>query len=239
MARRSWPGEDPIGRRIALQAGPDTLGPWMTVIGVVGDLRHLGLRADPQPEMFVPIGGDLSRRMFLVVHCTAAPARLVPAIRRAVAALDREVPLGAVQAMADLVDESVGPVRVTSWLLLASGALALLLAMIGLYGLVSYMVIQRVHEIGLRMALGASRIDVMRLVVGRGLRLTAIGALAGVLGAWQISRMLSNQLFGVTAADPAAYGAAASIVGLVALAASYRPASRAAGIDPTTALRHE
>ena len=239
MARRWWPGEDPIGRRIALATGPDTFSAWMTVIGVVGDLRHRGLRADPQSEMFVPLGGDHPGRTFLVVHFTAPPATVVPAIRRAVAALDRELPLGTVQGMAGLVEESIGPARVTSGLLLASGLLALVLAMIGLYGLVSYMVSQRLHEIGLRMALGASRRDVLRLVVGRGLRLTAAGTIIGLAGASALSRLLSTQLFGVSPTDPAAFAGASTIVGLVALAASYGPARRAARINPMTALRRE
>ena len=239
MARRSWPDEDPIGRRIALATGPDTFSAWMTVVGVAGDIRHQGLRADPQPELFVPISGDHPGRTFLVVHFTAPPATVVPAIRRAVAALDRELPLGPVQGMADLVAESIGPARVTSRLLLASGVLALALAMIGLYGLVSYMVTQRSHEIGLRVALGASGRDVLRLVVGQGLRLAAGGAIIGLAGAWALSRLLSAQLFGVSPTDPLVFAGAAFVVGLVALAASCGPARRAARIDPMTALRRE
>jgi putative ABC transport system permease protein len=240
MARRWWPGGDPIGRRIALETAPDAFSPWMTVVGVVGDLRHLGLRADPQPELFLPLGGNDTGRSFLVVHSTAPPSTLVPALRRAVAAIDPEMPLGIVQGMADLVEEeSIGPARVTSSLLLASGVLALVLAMIGLYGLVSYMVSQRLHEIGLRMALGASRRDVLRLIVGRGLRLTAAGTIIGLAGAWGVSRVLATQLFGVSPTDPAAFAGAATVVGLVALAASYGPARRAARIDPMTALRRE
>jgi len=141
--------------------------------------------------------------------------------------------------MEDLVAESISPARVTSRLLLASAVLALVLAMIGLYGLVSYMVTQRSHEIGLRVALGASGGDVLRLVVGRGLRLTAVGAIFGLAGACALSRVLSAQLFGVSPTDPATFASAAFVVGLVALAASYGPARRAARIDPMMALRRE
>jgi putative ABC transport system permease protein len=240
LARRGWPDEDPIGRRIALQTGPDTFTPWATVVGVVGDLRHLGLRADPQPELFMPLGGNDTGRSFLVVHATASPSTLVPALRRAVAAIDPEVPLGTVQGMADLVEEeSLSPARVTSSLLLASGLLALLLAMTGLYGLVSYMVSERLHEIGLRMALGASKRDVLRLIVGRGLRLTAAGTIIGVAGALALSRVISAQLFGVSPTDPAAFVGAAAVVGFVALAASFGPARRASRVDPMAALRRE
>jgi putative ABC transport system permease protein len=137
------------------------------------------------------------------------------------------------------VAESASPARVSSRLLLASGALALMLAMIGLYGVVSYMVTQRTHEIGLRVALGASRRDLLRLVVGHGLALTAAGTALGLVGARALSSLLSNQLFGVSPADPAVFASVAGVVALVALAASYGPARRAARIDPMTALRHE
>jgi putative ABC transport system permease protein len=239
MARRSWPEEDPIGRRIALATGPDAFSPWMTVVGVVGDVRHQGLRADPQAELFVPLGDQRGPTTFLVVHATVPPATLVPPIRATVSGLDRELPLGTVQAMEDLVAESASPARVSSRLLLASGALALMLAMIGLYGVVSYMVTQRTHEIGLRVALGASRRDLLRLVVGHGLALTAAGTALGLVGARALSSLLSNQLFGVSPADPAVFASVAGVVALVALAASYGPARRAARIDPMTALRHE
>ncbi len=241
LARRSWPGEDPVGRRIALATGPDTFSPWMTVVGVVGDLRHLGLRADPQPELFVPLGAaDTGRTYHLVAHTTAPSPALARALRRAVAALDPEVPVGTVQGMDDLVEEeSIGRVRISSRLLLASAALALLIAVVGLYGLVSYMVSQRVHEIGLRIALGASGKDVVRLVVGRGMRLALVGGAIGVAGALALSGVLANQLYGVSPTDPAPLVGAAALVGVVALAASYGPARRASRIDPMTALRRE
>jgi putative ABC transport system permease protein len=238
MARRWWPGADPIGRRIALATGPDAFSPWMTVVGIAGDVRHQGLRADPQAELFVPLGGYPGRQ-FLVVHAAVPPATIVPAIRRAVAALDRELPLGAVQGMDELVAESVGPARVTSRLLLVSALLALALATIGLYGLVSYTVAQRWHEIGLRIALGASARDVLRLVVGRGLMLTAVGAIVGLAGAWALSHLLSAMLFGVSPTDAAVFAGAALLVGLTATAASYGPARRAARMDPVVALRCE
>jgi predicted permease len=234
MARRWWPDKNPIGRRIALATGPDAFSGWMTVVGVVGDVRHQGLRAQAQAEIFVPVGGYPGRR-FLVVHSTVPPATLVPVIRNRVAALDPQLPLGAVQALA----ESISPARMTSRLLLASGVLALVLAMIGLYGLVSYTVTQRWHEIGLRVALGASARDIVRLIVGRALALAAAGTAIGLAGAWVLSRLLSSQLFGVSPTDPTVFAGAAAAVGLVALAASYGPARRAARIDPVLALRRE
>jgi putative ABC transport system permease protein len=238
MAQRWWPGEDPVGKRIALATGPDAYSAWMRVVGVVGDVRHRGLRADPQPELFVPLGGG-NGRAFLVVHAAVPPVKLVPSIRSIVSALDRELPLGTIQSMEDLVAESASPVRVTSRLLLASGALALALAMLGLYGVLSYMVTQRTHEMGLRVALGASGRDILLLVLGSGLKLTAYGTIVGVAGAWALSRLLSNQLFGVSPTDPAVLVGASGVAGLVALAASYGPARRAARLNPLTALRRE
>ena len=239
MARHWWPGDDPLGRRIALATGPDTFTPWMTVVGVVGDVRHLGPRTDPQAEIFVAQDGTPGPHAFLVVHAVVPPATVVAPIRSAVNALDRELALGSVQAMEDLVAESTSPARVTSGLLLASGALALALVVIGLYGVVAYTVTRRTHEFGLRVALGASRRNMLQLVVGYGLALTAIGTALGLGGAWMLSGLLSKQLFGVSPTDPAVFAGVAGLVGLVALAACCGPARRASRIDAMTALRHE
>jgi len=238
MARRWWPGRDPLGKRIALATAPDEFSEWMTIVGVVGDVRHLGPRQPPQAEIFVPTTG-LPGRNALVVRTTVPPATVVPGIRRAVATLDAELPLGAVQGMDDLLAEATGPARVTSGLLTGSALLALALAMLGLHGVVSYAVTQRTHEIGLRVALGATGAAVLWLVVRHTLTLAAAGTAMGLAGAWALSRLLSRQLVGVSPTDPVAYAGAAAAVGLVALAASWIPARRATRIDPVTALRCE
>jgi putative ABC transport system permease protein len=239
MAARLWPGADPVGRRLALVTGPESLSSWMTIVGVVGDIRHRGPRFDAQAEIFLPPDGRPGPILFLVAHSTVPPATLVPSIRRVVHGLDRELPLGTVQGMDDLLAESTNQARVVSRLLAAFGSLALLLATFGLYGVVSYTVTQRTHEIGLRLALGASWRDVLRLIVGHAAVLAATGAVLGLVGALVLSQLLTSQLFGVSPTDPAVFVSVAVLVMLVALGASYGPARRAARIDPMAALRFE
>jgi predicted permease len=239
LAARLWPGEDPLGQRLALLTGPDSLSPWMTIVGVVGDIRHRGPRFDAQGEVFLPLDGRPGPTMFLVAHATVPPATLVPSIRRIVSGLDRELPLGTVQGMDELLAESTSRARAGSGLLAVFGGLALLLAMFGLYGVVTYMVTQRTHEIGLRLALGASWRDVARLIIRHAAALAATGAGLGLVGAWALSSLFTSQLFGVSPTDPAVFASVAVLVVLVALAASYGPARRAARIDPVAALRFE
>ena len=187
----------------------------------------------------MPLQQSRSSDMFLVLRSAIDPASLTPAVRDAVAAIDKDQPVFNVNTMKQLVDDSVATRHITLVLLGLFSGLALLLAAIGIYGVISYSVQQRTHEIGIRMALGAQRRDVLRLVVGQGVKLAALGIGIGIAAAFGLTRLMASLLFGVGAYDPVAFMAAALLLLLVAIAACYIPARRAIAVDPMVALRYE
>ena len=235
LARTVWPGQDPIGKYV--------LGPCAEerrVIGVVGDVRHLALEQESGNEMYIPVRqcSDLSSAD-LVVRSTLAPAPLGGAIREALKPIAPNLPGNDFRTLQQIVDKSVSPRRFTVMLLTAFAVFALVLASLGIYGLISYSVSQRTQEIGIRMALGASARGVQRRILAQTLRLAAIGMALGTAAAWALARGMSGLLFDVSETDPAAFFAMLLILAAVAAVAGYLPARRAARIDPMLALRAE
>jgi putative ABC transport system permease protein len=235
LARRYWPGEDPVGRRIRLGGGPTA--PLVTIVGVAGDVLQRGLDVPPQAEMFIPYRQIPSRFMTLVLWTAVEPSNEISPVRDAVRAIDPELPLTGIATMADLRQQSVSQPRFLLGLLGAFAVAALVLAAIGIYGVVSYGVTQRTTEIGIRMALGADLRRVLWLVVWSGLRLTATGLAFGLAGAAITTRTLATLLFQVEATDPITFSATAAALGSVAVLASLVPALRATRVDPIRALR--
>jgi predicted permease len=250
LARKQWPGEDPIGKRLKVSADPSDKGlPWLSVVGVAGNVRSEGQYAPFVPELYVPYTQYpwiLSPR-HIMVRGTSSPTVIVPAIRREVMALDKDVPVSDVSTLKEIIADPVRQGQTVMWLLGSFAGLALILAAVGIYSVISYAVTQRTHEIGVRMALGASYRDVTTLVVKQGLLLALIGVAAGLVGAFGITQFLSHLpfevrlllLFDVRPTDPLTFTAVAAILSIVALLASYVPARRAARVDPTVALRYE
>ncbi len=234
MARRFWPGEDPLGKR--LKPGRSPL--WQTVIDVAADARHTQLDAELRPMMYFPYEGSWNP-MSLAVRTAGEPASMAPTVRAVVRSLDPRLPLATARTLDVLVAESVGPRRFPMALLVVFAGMALALASLGLYGVTSYSVARRTHEIGVRMALGARPADVVRMIVGQGARLILAGLLAGLLSALALGKVLSGLLFGVGPRDPLTLVGVSVLLTGVALLAAYLPARRAVRIDPMIALRCE
>jgi putative ABC transport system permease protein len=239
MARREFAGRDPIGERIK-ESGPELSGsPYMEIVGVVGNTRYLGLASPHDAAYYQASAQNGGQKQFLVVRSAAAAAGLAPLLRREVRSVDRDVVVGDVSTMEQALSDSVAQPRFRTLLLAAFAAVAVLLAAIGVYGVIAYSVAQRTHEIGMRMALGARRSDVLRLIVGQGAGLALAGIGIGLAGALALTRLLANLLFGVSATDPLTFILVPLLLAAVALAASLIPAHRAASIDPHVALKYE
>src|SRR5437867_1459508 len=236
LARRMFPGQDPVGRRIEFNW--NTTG-WQEIVGVVGNVKQYGLQEDMLPTIFVPQAQRPEPAMAVVVRSSLRPDQLVPEIRRQVAALDRNRPLIQVRTMDQVIADSVADRRLPMLILGAFAVAALLLGAIGVYGIVGYSVAQRTQEFGIRMALGARRRDVVRMVLGQGLRLALFGLLIGLAGSLAVARLIAGLLFGITPADPGTLVATSLLILGVALLACYIPARRAARVDPMVALRYE
>lgn len=241
LARQLWPGypdhENPIGRHV--KEGYDKAIGWMEVVGIAADIHEGGLANNAVPEFYIPCTVHPPQTAYLVVRTTGDPMGYANAVRNQVLAVDRGQPISDVRTMEEVLDATLGQRRLTMWLLGAFAGVALLLAVIGIYGAIAYSAAQRTQEVGIRMALGAQRGDILRLVVGQGLVLTLVGVALGVLGALALTRVMKGMLFGVTATDPATFVGVALLFMAVGLIASYIPARRAARIDPMMALRME
>lgn len=241
MARQYWQGENALGRRFKNDG--DEAGRWFTVVGVVGDVKEMGLEAPAKPEMFFPyqqLGGTLwNIPRDLIVRTTGDPLSITPALRQAIWSVDSAQPISNIRTMDEILAEEVAQRRVGMTMLVAFAALALLLASLGIYGVISYSVTQRTQEIGIRMALGASRGDVLRLVMTDGLRLAAAGVAIGLGAAFAMTRLMAGLLYGVSASDPRTLVVVTVLLTAVALLACYVPARRATKVDPMIALRYE
>ncbi|HEX7049880.1 MAG TPA: ABC transporter permease [Longimicrobiales bacterium] len=235
LARRYWPDEDPIGRRIR---GPGSV-PWLTIVGIVDDVAYNRLADTDLPAFYMPLLQHGPEVVSVVVRSTADPATLAANLRAVVASIDEDTPVSDVRAMAQRVSDSLGRPRFTMLLLTAFAAAALILGAVGIYGVIAYAVSQRIHEIGIRMALGARAGDVLGMVVRQGAALAMIGIAVGLLAAFATTRLLAGLLYGVGATDAATFLAVPLLLGAVALAASWIPARRAARVDPVVALRNE
>jgi len=241
FARLYWPGGDAVGQRIAFRDFGDASGPyWMTIVGIVSDIKGRRLDTPDFPSVYAPF---LQRRIewnrwgSVVLRATGDPAALLPAVRAALHAADPEVPLQGAQTLPDKVERAAAPQRFNARVVSVFGVVTLLLALQGLYGLLSFVVERQRREIGVRLSLGAQAKDVVRLVGGRGLRLLALGLLLGLPGGYALARAASAVLFGVTPADPASYALAGATLTAAAALACLLPARRALQLDPAAILR--
>jgi putative ABC transport system permease protein len=247
LARRYYPDEDPIGKLIQTPTAPELfLHPkqrWMTIVGIVTDVRSAGLHREPRPELYFPYRQieqfDLLANMSLVVRAQIPVEGLTGAIRSAVQSVDPGQPVYNVRTMDEVVSDSFSSSRLVSWLFGSFAAMALVLAMAGIYGVVSHLVAQRTKEFGVRTALGASPGDVLRDVLSKGMFMVGIGLVIGVAGALVVTRILSGLLFGVTPTDVPTYIAVSALLAAVALTACAIPARRAMRLDPIETLRYE
>ncbi len=238
MANRFWPGDNPLGRRVKLDPY-EAEADWATVVAVVGDVKHRWLTDDVWPQVYTPQSQQTSQGVRLVVRASGDPAALTPRLRDAIWSVDPAVPVRNVATMNEIVAQSLGPIQIISALLTAFGALALLLACLGIYGVVAYAVSRRVSEFGIRMALGAERTDILKLVMQHGALLAGSGALIGLAVAIALTRAMSSAMAAVGAPGISVLLLAVLPLAAAALTASYLPARRAARVDPVTALRQE
>jgi putative ABC transport system permease protein len=239
LARRYFPGSDPVGRRITMNDENPKEEDWATIIAVVKDTKPRELAGEPVAEMYMPYAQQPEPNMALMIRTVARPDAVAAAVRREVLALDRDQPVYSVRTLPAVMSEAVATPRFRTYLLGAFAALALVLAVVGIYGVMSYAVTQRTHEFGIRMALGAQGKDVLKLVVGHGMALALAGVAIGLVASFALTRVLAGLLYGVTPTDPVTFAAVSLLLAAVALAACLVPARRATKVDPMTALRYE
>ena len=238
VARRFWPDKDPVGKRIKIGQLTST-NPWLSIIGVVAETRYRALPENPtaDPDLYFPFP-DRAGQASIAVRANVEPASLVASVRAAVRSVDPTIPVFNVSVLVDQVERQSAAPRFTMWLMGIFAGVALLLAVVGIYGVMAYLVTQRTREIGIRLALGAGGGDILRLVVGNGARMIGVGVLAGAAASVALQRFISSLLFGVSAGDATAVGAV-GLLALVALVACYVPALRASRVSPLRALRHD
>jgi putative ABC transport system permease protein len=249
MARRYFPNADPVGERLAM---PDrenprlpardpwtSREPWSEIVGVVADVKSLGLRPEPLPQTYVPYWQWPMQSPTLVARATGNPAALAVMIREEVKAVVPNLPVPVIRTMDEILSETMAQPRFQAWLLSLFGIVALVLAAVGLYGVLAYAVSQRTHEIGIRMALGAQKRNVLSLVIGQGMRLALIGVGVGTAAAFALTRVMASLLYEVTPTDPLTFVSVAFLLLAIAWLACWLPARRAARVDPMEALRYE
>jgi putative ABC transport system permease protein len=239
MAKRFWPGEDPVGRRISTATSSGQQTQWQTIVGVVGNVRHLGLDTEPRPELYYHANTSPPFGPVLVIRSKTDPKALISLARAKVRELDGDLPISNVNTMEQLVAQSVAQRRFGMFLLASFAGLALLLAAVGIYGVISYSVAQRTQEIGVRMALGARTSDVLKLIMKNGLVLACVGLAIGLTGAFLLTRLMARLLFEVRPTDALTFAIVSVGLLLVAFLACYLPARRATKVDPLVALRYE
>ncbi|MEP6706890.1 MAG: ABC transporter permease [Pyrinomonadaceae bacterium] len=235
LARSYFPGEDPIGKRITFDDG----GAWMSIVGIIADVKQLGLDSSAKPEVYFPYLQVASPSMSVVVRTASNPLSLAAPVKSQIQAIDKDLPIDDAKTMQQLLAESISGRRFNMMLLTVFAVVALVLAIVGIYGVMSYTVTQRTHEIGIRVAVGAQPRDVFRMVIGQGMMLAMIGVALGLVGAFGLTRLMTSMLFGVEPTDPATFVSIAGLLTGVALLACYIPGRRATKIDPLVALRYE
>jgi putative ABC transport system permease protein len=237
MANLFWPGENAIGKRFRISFTPETV---RTVVGMAGDIKERGLNAlEPVTMLYLPIRQDATRNVSLVVRGEGGVSRLAPAITGVLAKLDPTLPIRDIKTMDELVADTISQQRFSMWLFAALAGLALLLALVGIYSVLAYSVRSRAHEIGIRVALGAGRRDVLRMVVVEGMRPALVGVVIGAGGALALGGVLSKLIYGVSPSDPLTFVAVAALLALVAVFACAVPGYRATRVHPAIALRNE
>jgi putative ABC transport system permease protein len=237
MARRHWPGENPVGQLVTMKDwGPPLTG---EIVGVVGDTKSDGLDTATRPMIYWPYHQFPGIFNNLVIRTEGDPLSVVAAVKSRIWAVDGEQPLSRIQTMDEVIAGSVAPRRFSMLLMAIFASLGLALAVIGIYGVISYTTTQRTREIGVRLALGAGRADVLRLIIRQGMKLTLTGVAAGLMAAFALTRLMAHLLFGVSATDPATFAGVSLILTAVAIVACYVPARKASKMDPVVALRHE
>jgi putative ABC transport system permease protein len=234
LANRMWPGQSALGKQIRI-GGPDE--PWSTVVGVVGTVKHFQLTETPISQAYLPYMQRALIFTEVVVRASGDPTTVAGAVRAAIWRVDRDQPVWAIRSMETVTTRALGQPKFIMWLTASFAIVALLLAMIGVYGVTSYSVAQRTHEVGLRMALGAQAPQVVRMIVMEGSRLVSIALVVGLAASFGATRLLRAQLFGITASDPLTFAAVTVVLGVVAILACYLPARRASRVDPVVALR--
>ena len=235
LARTHFPGEDPLGKRITFDDGES----WISIAGVIDDVKQLGLDSSAQPEVYFPYAQATHPSMSIVVRTNSSQSNMVAAMKSQIQEIDKDLPVADVRTMSQLLSQSVSGPRFNMLLLTVFAIAALVLAAVGIYGVMSYSVSQRTHEIGIRMALGARTSEVLRLVITHGMFLTLVGLAVGFVASLLLTQLMSSMLFGVTATDPITFAAVSVLLAGVALGACFVPARRAAKVDPMVALRHE
>ncbi len=238
LARRLWPGESALGKRLKLNARTPEQSIWRTVVGVVGHVRQHELAEAGGDQLYIPITQNPLRLLSLVVRSTGNAPGLATGVREAFRSLDRDLPVE-IRSIEEAIDDSLTRQRFNTFLFMAFGLIALTLTVIGVYGVMAYSVAQRTRDVGIRMALGAHQKDVLRLIVGHGARLTALGLVLGLAAAWWLSRLMATLLYEVEAGDVLTFLGVSLLLGLLGLLASYLPARRAAKVDPLVALRYD
>lgn len=235
LAKKFWPDEDPLGKYIEL-LGNNSLSNPLVVVGIVGDVKQFGLHTEPRPEIYLPM---YRSAMTLIIRATSSPATAMAALRETVQEIDRDKAAFGLKTMDQIVEDSIARRRTFAWLLGVMAVAALILAMMGIYGVVSNLVSQRTREIGIRMALGANRGDIVREVLRQGTGLVSVGVVSGIIASIALTRFMKSLLFGVSSADPVTFAGILLILMIVALLACLIPARRASRVDPIIALRHE
>ena len=230
--------EDPLGKRFK-RGRAESKNPWLTVVGIVAGVSHTELGVASQPEVYLPFQQNPGTTITLITRTVSDPRSLVASVRREVSALDRDLPVSNIKFMSEIVAGSVAQPRIYALLLGIFAGLALVLAAIGIYGVISYSVTQRTPEIGIRMALGAQTKNVMALIINQGIALAVVGIFLGLIVSLALTRVLASQLYGISSTDPVTFAAISVLLIFVAVTACCIPALRATKVDPMMAVRYE